>query len=100
MVEEKCPAEDVIKIIGGRWKVPILWFLMSGPKRYSEIRRFQKEITEKMLAQQLRELERDKMIHRKVYPEVPPKVKYSLTPLGRSLDKILKALTQWGEKHL
>ncbi len=93
-------AEKVIKMIGGRWKVSILWLLMSGTKRYSEIRKFRKEMTEKMLTQQLRELQKDNLINRKVYAVVPPKVEYSLTPLGKSLKPILKVLNDWGVKHL
>jgi len=87
-------------MIGGRWKVSILWLLMSGTKRYSEIRKFRKEMTEKMLTQQLRELQKDNLINRKVYAVVPPKVEYSLTPLGKSLKPILKVLDDWGVKHL
>jgi DNA-binding HxlR family transcriptional regulator len=100
MSEQKCMAEKVIKLIGGRWKVSILWLLMDGKKRYSEIKKTTKDITEKMLTQQLREMERDNLINRKIYAVIPPKVEYSLTPLGRSLKSILKALTDWGVIHL
>ena len=100
MYQTICSAEKTIKMIGGRWKVSILWLLMSGTKRYSEIRKFRKEMTEKMLTQQLRELQKDNLINRKVYAVVPPKVEYSLTPLGKSLKPILKVLDDWGVKHL
>jgi len=100
MTKKKCTAEKVTKMIGGRWKISILWLLMSGTKCYSEIRRFRSEITEKMLTQQLRELQKDNLIDRKVYAVVPPKVEYSLTPLGKSLKPVLKALNDWGIKHL
>ena len=74
---EWCPIEAALSVIGGMWKVIIIRELMTGTKRYSQLHRGLKSVTHKMLAQQLRELERDRVIHRKVYPVVPPKVEYS-----------------------
>ena len=96
--EEWCPIEVSIEVLGGMWKVLILRELAAGTKRYSELHRALKSVTHKMLAQQLRELEQDGVLNRKVYPVVPPKVEYSLTPLGTELDPILKAMEVWGKK--
>jgi DNA-binding HxlR family transcriptional regulator len=95
-----CPTEAALAVIGGRWKVPILWTLHSDTHRFGELSRQMPGITQKMLTQQLRELESDGLIHRKVYPEVPPRVEYSLTPLGKSLEPVLRSLAGWGEKFL
>ena len=93
----KCPAETTIDVIGGRWKVPIVWHLFSGTKRFSELRRALPDCTQKMLTQQLRELEEAGVVRRKVYPEVPPKVEYSLTGRGMSLKPVVKAMCAWAE---
>lgn len=95
-----CATETTLKIIGGRWKVLILWQLLSGTRRFGELRRALNGITEKMLTQQLRELEADGVVHREIYREVPPRVEYSLTPHGESLRSILEAIHCWGENHL
>ena len=94
-----CPTEFTLHVIGARWKVVILWFLFQETKRFSDLLRSMTGITQKMLTQQLRELERDRIVQRKVYPQVPPKVEYSLTPLGRSLKPIVDAMHRWGLKH-
>lgn len=94
-----CPAEITLHVIRGRWKVVILWFLFQETKRFSDLVRSMTGITQKMLTQQLRELERDRIVQRKVYPQVPPKVGYSLTPLGRSLKPIVDAMHRWGLKR-
>jgi DNA-binding HxlR family transcriptional regulator len=94
----KCPAEITLGVIGGRWKVIILYHLFQGVKRFSELQRALSGITQKMLTQQLRELERDGLVHREVYAVVPPKVEYSLTPLGHSLGPVVRAMTEWGVK--
>lgn len=96
----QCPTEATLAVIGGRWKVPILWNLFKGTMRFGELSRSLPAATQKMLTQQLRELEKDGLLLRKVYAEIPPKVEYSLTPLGRSLEPILHALTQWGEHFI
>jgi DNA-binding HxlR family transcriptional regulator len=95
---EWCPIEITLEVIGGMWKVIIIRELINGTRRYNELHRALKRATHKMLAQQLRELERDGVVNRKVYPVVPPKVEYSLTPLGRRLKPILKAMQSWGYK--
>jgi DNA-binding HxlR family transcriptional regulator len=95
----KCPAEVTLTVIGGRWKVPILWHLSGGTRRFFELRDSLAGVTPKMLTQQLRELERDGVVARRVYPEVPPKVEYSLTDRGRSLRPIIEAMCQWGKKR-
>ncbi len=95
-----CPVETTIAMIGGKYKAVILWHLMHGTLRYSQLHRKVSHATDKMLASQLRELERDKLINRKVYPVVPPKTEYSLTEFGKTLAPILDALCNWGEYYL
>lgn len=94
-----CPAEYTLSVIGGRWKVLILWKLFQGEQRFSALFRTMHGPTQKMLTQQLRELERDGLVHRQVYAQVPPKVEYSLTPLGMSLKPVVNAMCDWGKKH-
>lgn len=91
-----CPAQGALDVIGGRWKILILWHLFRGTQRFSELRRGMAGITPKMLTQQLREMEADGIVQRTVYPQVPPKVEYSLTPRGQSLKPILDAMCKWG----
>jgi DNA-binding HxlR family transcriptional regulator len=91
-----CPVEVPISLIGGRWKPIILWYLLGGPRRNGELRRLIQRISQKMLTQQLRELEADGLVSRRVYDHVPPKVVYSLTRQGRTLEPILRALCDWG----
>ncbi len=98
-VKLTCAVETTLKIIGGRWKVLILRELLVGIQRFNQLHRSLPGITQKMLTQQLRELEEDGIIHRQVYPQVPPKVEYSLTPLGESLNPVLEAMHEWGLKH-
>lgn len=95
-----CPVEAALKAIGGRWKVIILRELFRGTMRFCELHRAIGGITQKMLTQQLRELERDGIVARKLYPQVPPKVEYSLTPLGESLQPVLDAIHHWGTSYL
>ena len=92
-----CPAEATIGVIGGRWKVPIIWHLFAGTRRFSELRRAMPAVTQKMLTRQLRELEEDGVVSRKVYPQVPPKVEYSLTDRGRSLKPVVEAMCRWAK---
>ena len=91
-----CPVQLTLNTIMGKWKALILWNLRNGTKRYSELKRALPDITDKMLAQQLRELEQDQIIVRKVYPEVPPKVEYTLTERGIAIQPILAQMQQWG----
>ncbi len=93
-----CPIEVSLEVIGGMWKVIIVRELLTGTKRYSQLHRALKRVTHKMLAQQLRELERDGILTRKVYPQVPPKVEYSLTGLGEALAPLLDSIHAWGER--
>lgn len=95
-----CPVEATIQLIGGKYKAVILWHLMNKTLRYSELHRLMPKTTDKMLAQQLRELERDNLIVRTVYPVVPPKTEYSLTEFGKTLTPILDALCDWGDDYL
>ena len=94
-----CPAEITLSVIGGRWKTLLLYHLFQGVKRFSELQRALTGITQKMLTQQLREMERDGLVHREVYAEVPPKVEYSLTPLGQTLEPVVQAMCEWGFKY-
>ena len=95
-----CPVDATIQLIGGKYKAIILWHLMDKTLRYSEIHRKMPNATDKMLAQQLRELERDGLINRTVYPVVPPKTEYSLTDFGKTLSPILEAMCNWGSGYL
>jgi DNA-binding HxlR family transcriptional regulator len=95
-----CPVEAAIDVIGGKWKPLILWWLHHRTHRFAELRRLMPGITEKMLTQQLRELEADGIVHRRIYPTVPPKVEYSLTDYGRSLKRALQAICDWGRIHM
>ena len=92
--------EATLGVLGGKWKLLILWHLRNEPKRYGELRRLVGHITEKMLIQQLRELEQQGIVTRTVYPEVPPRVEYAFSEYGRSLIPVLTVLCQWGETHL
>ncbi|MBY0097350.1 winged helix-turn-helix transcriptional regulator [Mesobacillus maritimus] len=92
--------EATLEVIGGKWKCVILCHLTHGKKRTSELKRLMPNITQKMLTQQLRELEEDGVINRIVYNQVPPKVEYELSEYGRSLEGILNSLCAWGENHL
>ena len=94
-----CPIESTLKVIGGKWKTLILWYLEDGTKRFNELKRELPLITQKMLTQQLRELEADGVVHRKVYAQVPPKVEYSLTEQGKSLKPVLATMCDWGQEY-
>ena len=93
------PVELSLDVIGGKWKIPILWRLKDGSKRYGELQRSLPKVTHKMLTQQLRELEQDEIISRKVYSEVPPKVEYNLTLLGKTVIPVIDLLREWGEEY-
>lgn len=99
MEEFYCPVKLTADVIGGKWKPLILFYLEGGTKRFGELQKRIPGLTKKMLTQHLRELERDQVIHRKVYAVVPPKVEYSLTRHGESLKPILKLMSAWGTKH-
>lgn len=97
---ENCPVAATLDLIGGKYKALILWYLADGRRRFSELKRMISNATPKMLTQQLRELEAQNLIHREVFPVVPPKVEYSLTETGRSLMPILTAMRDWGAEYL
>jgi DNA-binding HxlR family transcriptional regulator len=92
-----CPVYTTLDAIGGRWKPLIVWFLLERTKRFSELQRDIPDATQKMLTQQLREMERAGLVHRKVYAEIPPRVEYNLTPMGKSLRSVLMEMLAWGE---
>lgn len=98
-VNAGCPVTYTLGIIGGKWKSVILYNLTSGTKRFNELHRLVPKVTTRILTLQLRELERDGVIHRKVYPEVPPKVEYTLSEFGTTLNPIVFALKKWGDEN-
>ena len=94
-----CPVVNTLDIIGGKWKVLILYYLYGETRRFNELQRLLAGVTQRMLTLQLRELENDGIVHREVYPQVPPKVEYALSGRGRSLIPILDAMCDWGNAH-
>lgn len=94
-----CPIEVTLDVIGGKWKGMVLYCLLKGTARFNELRRLIPKATQRVLTTQLRELEQDGVISRKVYPEVPPRVEYSLTEFGLSLKPILELMGAWGEEY-
>jgi DNA-binding HxlR family transcriptional regulator len=96
----RCPVEATLGVIGGKWKVLILFWLKDQTLRFGELRRKIPGISERMLTQQLRELEVDGIVNRMVHPEVPPRVEYSVTAYGRSLRPITELMCDWGKKHM
>lgn len=100
MITNCCPVETTLDMIGGKYKALILWHLSVNKLRFSELKKVIANATPKMLTQQLRELETDHLIHREVFPVIPPKVEYSLTETGRSLIPVLTAMRDWGAEYL
>lgn len=96
----KCPVFTAQSLIGGKWKVYILWQLHDGAKRFSEIHRALPGVTQSMITNTLRDLEKDGLIHREVYREVPPRVEYSLTPIAQKLIPPLGQLVHWGIEYM
>ncbi len=94
-----CPVEATLDVIGGKWKALILFHLRDAVCRFGELRRKIPGVSERMLAQQLRELEEQGVVHREVYREVPPKVEYWLTPYGKTLRPLMGLMCEWGKKH-
>lgn len=95
----KLPVERALKVISGRWKPVILYYVFSGPKRLSQLKRMMPDITQKVLIQQLREMEEHGLVHRQIFPDVPVRVEYNATELGQGLEPILLALCRWGQRH-
>ncbi|MFI5801390.1 winged helix-turn-helix transcriptional regulator [Streptomyces sp. NPDC051561] len=96
----ECGVGAAVAVFGGKWKPFVIWVLAQGPRRFLETRRLVTGISEKVLTQQLRELEADGIVHRRAYDELPPRVEYSLTPKGRRLNDLLQLLADWGGDHL
>lgn len=94
-----CPVETTLTLISSKWKVLIVRDLLAGTKRFGELQRSVGNVSQKVLTAQLREMEEDGLVDRTVYPEVPPRVEYTLTELGRSLEPVLSALWNWGEVY-
>ncbi|MGE5516272.1 MAG: winged helix-turn-helix transcriptional regulator [Bacteroidota bacterium] len=96
---EGCPVEATLDLIGGKWKGVILYHLLDGTHRFGELRRKLPSVTQRMLTKQLRELEQGGVVRRVVHAEVPPRVEYSLTPLGATLRPVVLALKEWGDSY-
>lgn len=96
---QECQVAKALAVLGGKWKLPLIKQLTAGTKRYNELFRELDGITQRMLTKQLRELENDLVVTRKVYPEIPPKVEYSLTEIGHGLQPVILELEKWGSKH-
>ncbi|WP_433196679.1 winged helix-turn-helix transcriptional regulator [Nocardia sp. CA-107356] len=94
-----CGMSVAIDVVGGKWKLHLMWVLSAGPQRFGRIRKLLTGVSEKVLAENLRQLEATGVVHREVFPEVPPRVEYSLTPLGEELDVALRPLGAWGDKN-
>jgi DNA-binding HxlR family transcriptional regulator len=94
-----CPVDFALDLFGGKWKGTILYLLLDGTMRFNELKKMLKDVTQRMLTKQLRELEAGGLVHRHVYAQVPPKVEYSLTELGESLRPLLTDLAVWGKKY-
>jgi DNA-binding HxlR family transcriptional regulator len=101
-IASKCPIEELLVLIGGRWKPVILWWLIGSarPLRFKNLRERMPRISQKVLTQQLRELERDGLIQREMFPEMPVRVEYSPTPFGLRMRPVLRVLDSWARKHL
>jgi DNA-binding HxlR family transcriptional regulator len=97
--ERKCPVETTLGVISGKWKGVIIYHLMSGTKRFNELRKIYPKVTHHSLTLQLRDLENEGIIARKTYNQVPPKVEYSLTEFGRTLEPIILLMKEWGDKY-
>jgi len=95
-----CGVESSLEVLGGKWKGVIIHHLLNGTKRFNELRRLMPNVTQRMLTRQLRELENDGLLWREVYPEVPPRVEYSLTKKGETLEPIIRLLKAWGDENL
>ncbi|MEK1932656.1 MAG: helix-turn-helix domain-containing protein [Pararhizobium sp.] len=95
-----CPVEGVLHLIDGKWKGVILYHLLEGTMRFNALRRRLTGVTQRMLTKQLRELEADGLIERTVFPVVPPRVDYCLTPRGLSLEPVIMAMKRWGDEHI
>ncbi len=103
MTNETCtntPVGVTLRVIGGKWKLLILWHVKDKPIRFGKLMKEMRGITQKMLTQQLRELEADALVKRNVYAEIPPRVDYVITDYGKTLEPVLESLSLWGENHI
>jgi DNA-binding HxlR family transcriptional regulator len=98
-ITDRCPVETTLAVVGGKWKPLILWHLGEGVRRFSELQRLIPGITRKILTQHLRELERDGIVARRIFNEMPPRVEYSLAKYGSTWRPLLRALCDWGSRH-
>lgn len=94
-----CGMSVAIDVVGGKWKLHLMWVLSEGPQRFGQIRRLLEGVSEKVLSENLRQLEASGVVHREIFPEIPPRVEYSLTPLGRELAVALRPLEEWGDRN-
>ncbi|NKY36278.1 helix-turn-helix transcriptional regulator [Nocardia speluncae] len=94
-----CGMSLAIDVVGGKWKLHLMWVLGAGPQRFGQIHRALTGVSEKVLTENLRQLQAAEVVHREVYPEVPPRVEYSLTALGEELARALRPLEEWGDRH-
>lgn len=99
VAHDPCGMSLAIDVVGGKWKLHLMWVLGEGPQRFGQIRRMLDGVSEKVLTENLRQLESSGVVHREIYPEIPPRVEYSLTPLGDTLRVALAPLEQWGDQH-
>ncbi|MFF2085535.1 winged helix-turn-helix transcriptional regulator [Nocardia sp. NPDC058176] len=99
VAHDPCGMSLAIDVVGGKWKLHLMWVLGEGPQRFGQIRRMLDGVSEKVLTENLRQLESSGVVHREIYPEIPPRVEYSLTPLGDTLRVALEPLERWGETH-
>jgi DNA-binding HxlR family transcriptional regulator len=97
---DECPITATIDVIGGKWKPPLIWLLLKGPMRFGELHKTMPGMALKVLSRQLKELEADGIVIRKAYPEVPPRVEYSLSEKGQSLREVMFMLSDWSRKNL
>lgn len=96
---DACGMSVAIDVVGGKWRLHLMWVLADGPRRFGEIRRLLGGVSEKVLTENLRHLETSGVVHREVFPEIPPRVEYSLTSLGAELAAALRPLEEWGDRH-
>lgn len=95
-----CPFTTTSRVVSGKWAVLVLFFLKDGPKRFGQLKKLLPNIAETTLTKQLRQLEKDKLIKRQVYPEVPPRVEYYLSPQGEAFKKVLDSIEEWGTNYI
>lgn len=96
---QNCPVESTLDVVGGKWKCVILWHLRGRVRRFGELHKLIPRATQKVLTSQLRQLEREGLVERKVYAQIPPKVEYSITPYGLTLSPLLESMCKWGLAH-